>query len=137
MKQLLKVDYSSGELNRYAGKLKADEIDFGVLPGVIISDFDYNDLNASPVITGIVPNGKTIHKCEVEIISAFDDEAKITVGDVIGNASLMTIDEVELTKEAKYLSEPGITVTSDTTYYIYLASGIPTIGNGKIKIYYQ
>lgn len=137
MSKLQKIDYTSGVVKRYLGLLKSDEIEFGVLPGVIISDFDFNDLNASPMITGIVPNGKTVHKCEVEVISAFDDDAKITVGDSVGHASLMTIDEVELTKEATYLNEPGLTTSLDTTYYIYLASGTPTIGTGKIKIYYQ
>ncbi|MCX6146064.1 MAG: hypothetical protein NTW25_02275 [Candidatus Kapabacteria bacterium] len=49
----------------------------------------------------------------------------------------MTIDEVELTKEATYLNEPGLTTSIDTTYYIYLTIGTPTVGSGKIKIYYQ
>lgn len=136
MSKILKINQTTGE--RLAGEVAFDEIEAGVLSGVIIADFNYNDLVlSSPVTAGIVPDGKTIHRCEVEVLTAFDSNVKITVGDPIGNASLMMIDEVELTVVARYATEPDLTQTADTTFKIYRSSGSPTVGTGRIKIYYQ
>lgn len=133
--KILKID-STGK--RFAGSVAESEIEAGVLSGVLNINFDYADLvYSSPVPIGVVPAGKTIHRVVVDVQNVFDGSAVITVGDSVGNASLMIHDEVDLSVADKFTSEPDLKYNVDTAFRIYVVSGSPTMGLANIKIYYQ
>jgi len=131
-----KIDPITGQ--QYAGAVAFDEVAYGVLSGVIILNFIASNITlSSPITAGVVPIGKTIYRCEVHVITAFDNAVIITVGDDVGNGSLMMTDEVDLTAIARYVSEPDINMIANTTFKIFRVSGSPTVGTAQIKIYYQ
>lgn len=134
MSKILKINQTTGE--RTAGVVAFDEIEAGVLSGVLVQLFDFSDL-ASAFVVGVVPIGKSVYRVAVDVVSAFDNNAIVTVGDDIGEARLMLSDELDLTVADRFTSEPDYVTEADTTFKIYPVSGTPTVGSGIIKIYYQ
>lgn len=105
--------------------------------GVLVRTFQASEISfGNPVLIGTVPPGKRIPRCVLQITSAFNHNAKITIGDVVGQGRLMTDDENEAWAANKYITEPDVLYQAGTAVYIFLPSGTPTTGQAVVIIYY-
>lgn len=100
-------------------------------------DFDYSDLVAGDKVIGIIPKNKRVFKTSVLVTTAFDDDAKMTVGDDDANGILAMSKDTALGIEKSYDIELEIKYSNSKELKLYNASGTPTQGEGTVIIYYM
>lgn len=100
-------------------------------------DFDYSDLVSGDKVIGTIPADKRVIKTSVLVTTAFDDSAKMTIGDAVGIGRLATHTDIRLESEKSYDIELEIKYATATELKLYHASGTPTVGEGTVIIYYM
>ena len=89
-----------------------------------------------PVSIGLIPVGSNILKTFIEVISVFDAGVQVTVGDSVAMARLMAVGDSRLTRAVTYEADSGYTYTSDTAVNLYFVGVVPTMGTGRVVVYY-
>lgn len=100
-------------------------------------DFDYSDLVSGNKVIGTIPADKRVIKTSVLVTTAFDDNAKMTIGDAVGIGRLATHTDIRLESEKNYDIELEVKYATATELKLYHASGTPTVGEGTVIIYYM
>lgn len=107
------------------------------IAGRLEIDFDYSDLVSGNKVIGTIPADKRVIKTSVLVTTAFDDNAKMTIGDAVGIGRLATHTDIRLESEKNYDIELEVKYATATELKLYHASGAPTIGEGTVIIYYM
>lgn len=97
-------------------------------------NFDYTDFEGSSLI-GIIPKNKYAAFVIVVVDSVFDTTPLLTIGDSADNDRLQEEDHNNLLYSNSFLTMPNYKYLNDTELYMYL-SGNPTMGSGRVIVYY-
>ena len=94
--------------------------------------------DAQPATLFTATNGTVITKVEVLILTAFDADAVVTIGDAGDNERLLKPTDIDLTTAGTYQTTPGFIVTESTPIVFYKTLiGNVSAGNGLILIYFE
>lgn len=91
---------------------------------------------SGPKLIGKIQKGFTVCLVSIEVDTAFDGSAAITIGDDISQAILVSASDVYLDSVANYSIEKNVNYNAITDIKIYML-GNPTQGSANIWIYYQ
>lgn len=87
-----------------------------------------------------VGDGARVVSVTAEVVTPFDGDADMTVGDAGNNARLMLAEQVDLRTAGTYVSTPAyrFPTNAETEVYAYFTTGVtpPTVGQVRITITY-
>lgn len=89
-----------------------------------------------PTLIGVIPQSFVTSLIVVDVQSAFDGSASLTIGDSSGHGNLVTIADVFLDQPYKYEIPSTHAYNAVTQVYAYL-TGSPTTGSLNITLFYQ
>lgn len=102
----------------------------------VIQNFFYAADFPGPVTIGIVPAGSTIEKAVLEVHSPFDNSLQVSIGEDVAMARLMAVSDNRLDVTESFRAESGYLCPSDTTIKVYFVGIAPTVGVGRVLVYY-
>jgi hypothetical protein len=109
----------------------------GVAPaGAIQKIFSFSDA-PGPVTVGVVPTGSTIEKTVLEVTTPFDTGVQVSVGEATAMARLMAVGDNRLDVAESFRVESGYLCPSDMTVKIFFSGTSPTVGQGRVIVYYS
>lgn len=103
--------------------------------GAIQIVFDASDA-PGPVTVGTVPSGRTIEKVVLEVLVPFDTGFQVTVGDDSAMGRLMAVADSRLDTDAEFRAESGYLCPSDVDVRVYYVGVTPTVGSGRVIVYF-
>lgn len=103
--------------------------------GVLEQTFSFSDY-PGPVALGTVPAGGNILKTTLEVTTPFNAGVQATIGDAAANARLQAVTDSLLTKARSYQRASGYTYPANTAVNLYFVGSIPTVGAGRVLVYY-
>ena len=94
--------------------------------------------DAQPVSLFTAGAGAVITKIEVVLLTAFDADATLSIGDVADHQRLLANTEIDPRSVGTYQTTPGFTVLTTTPVKLYKTLiGNVSAGNGIIFIYFE
>ena len=103
--------------------------------GVLHFGFDFSD-HPGPVELGIVPAGRVVEKVVLEVLVAFD-AGQVTIGEDSAQARFLAASDSRLDLEAGFRRESGYLCPAPTTVKVYFSGPVPTVGIGRVLVYYS
>jgi len=97
--------------------------------------FDY--LSPNPLALVVVPIDGTVTWVSVEIDIPFDVPAFLSIGDVVYQGGLMTIEDCNPQEVSAYETVPNLEYNAPTALFMYLSAFGATQGAGHIAIEYE
>jgi hypothetical protein len=104
--------------------------------GFLEGFFQWSD-TPGPVTIGIVPAGSLVEKTVLEVQTAFDNGVDVTVGETSAQARLMAAADSRLTKTRSYMVENDYLCPTAMTVKVYFSGTTPTVGVGRVILYYS
>jgi hypothetical protein len=108
----------------------------GASAGVIQKFFSWVDF-PGPVTIGTIPVGSTIEKTILEVQSPFDNGIQVSVGETIAMARLMAVSDNRLDIVESFRVENDYLCPSVMTVRVYFVGIAPTVGLGRVIVYYS
>lgn len=104
--------------------------------GALEGFFQWSD-TPGPVLIGEIPTGSLIEKTVLEVQTPFNNGVDVTVGESSAQARLMATTDNRLNKAGSYLAENDYLCSSAMTVMVYFSGTTPTVGIGRVVIYYS
>ena len=104
--------------------------------GAVQGFFDWSD-TPGPVTLGIIPSGSTIEKTIIEVLTPFDVGVLASVGEDTAMARLVATGDNRLDVAESFRVENDYLCPSDMTVKVYFAGTTPTVGQGRVVVYYS
>jgi hypothetical protein len=104
--------------------------------GRLEKSFTFEDFEDLSLEIGNIPAGKRVMKAVLVIQTAFNEGAKITIGDDDAEGRLMSYNQNNPLVSNYYVTEQEVKYLVTTPIKIYFPYGNPTSGEGVAIIYY-
>jgi hypothetical protein len=110
----------------------------GTGTGNIQTTVDYSQFSG-PMLIGTVAAGRTIEKTTLEVLTAFNNGAQVSVGDGVAQGRLLTISDTALFRVGYvFLVESGYRYTVSTALYLFpVGATLPTVGSLRAVVYFS
>jgi len=104
--------------------------------GALEGFFQWTD-TPGPVTIGEVPTGSLIEKTVLEVQTPFNNGVNASVGETAAQARLMATSDNRLNKAGSYLAENDYLCPAAMTVKVYFSGTTPTVGVGRVIVYYS
>ena len=109
----------------------------GVSPAGAIQGFFEAGDTPGPVTIGVVPASSTIEKTILEVLTPFDVGVQVSVGEDTAMARLMAVGDNRLNVIESFRVESSYLCPSDMTVKVFFSGTSPTVGQGRVIVYYS
>jgi hypothetical protein len=106
-------------------------------PEPLVADFTWADAAAGSLPLGRCPAGHLVRKTTIEIVVAFNGGTRLTVGDLAAQGRLQAAANNLPEERNTYEVENNYEYASAEIIYLFFPSGTPTIGSGRVIVYFD
>lgn len=105
-------------------------------PLPLVTEFDWNDVVGGSLLIGKCIAEHLIEKTTIEITTPFNNGFQVTVGDIVAQGRLQTATDNTAEISGSYEVVNNYSYPIDTNIFLFFPGGIPTIGNGRVIVYF-